>query len=55
MGIKKTHTYEYDLQLINLSLVLTILNLSFQFVLIKRTGHFFETLSVASVPGTDHS
>ena len=22
---------------------------------IKGTGHFFETLSVASVPGTDHS
>ena len=23
--------------------------------LLKGTGHFFETLSVASVPGTDHS
>ena len=23
--------------------------------LVKGTGHFFETLSVASVPGTDHS
>ena len=24
-------------------------------VVLKGTGHFFETLSVGSVPGTDHS
>ena len=39
VGIKKTHTYEYDLQWINLSLVLT--NLSFQFVLYKKDRSLF--------------
>ena len=34
--------------------LLTLVN-NFEIKNIKGTGHFFETLSVGSVPGTDHS
>ena len=52
------HTYIYDYinLFIHLKYIYTSMNgITLTINLFKGTGHFFETLSVGSVPGTDHS
>ena len=43
------------LRIFNLSVLLMIVSFINTIINFKGTGHFFETLSVGSVSGTDHS
>ena len=48
---------KYSIRLLKLKFLLLSIGIIFTIIIIviKGTGHFFETLSVGSVPGADHS